>query len=150
MRAVLHRWLAAGGTREVLRVGPVELDTLLRHVHLCGAEVQLPPKEISLLARLMCTAGRIVPRGELMLDVWGQRRSAGSRTLDVHVGSLRHRLGDDPARPRFVHTVRGVGFRFSSSAELEAATTLRTTRIDAREGDDEGHRQLRRRRGVLA
>ncbi len=121
VRAVLRRWRAAGGAGEVLRVGPVALDTIVRQVRLHGRELKLPPKEVALLTRLMREAGRPVAREELMQDVWGEIRSDSSRTLDVHVGTLRSRLGDDPSAPRFIHTVRGVGFRFSSPAELRAA-----------------------------
>jgi DNA-binding response OmpR family regulator len=118
LHAVLRRWRAAGGFGEILRIGPLELDTLVRKVRLNGDELKLPPKEIALLARLMRDAGRVVAREELMLDVWGDGASDGSRTLDVHVGTLRSRLGDDPDAPRFIHTVRGAGFRFSTPREL--------------------------------
>ena len=120
VRAVLRRW-RAGGAGEVLRVGPLELDTLTRSVRLDGKELRLPPKEIALLTRLMREAGRPVSREELMHDVWGDGSPDSSRTLDVHVGTLRNRLGDDPAAPRFIHTVRGVGFRFSAPEELRGA-----------------------------
>jgi len=119
VRAVLRRWRAAGGLGEVLRGGPLELDTLLRRVRLYGRELKMPPKEIALLARLMRNAGNAVPRAELMLDVWGDTGPRGSRTLDVHIGTLRGRLGDNPAAPHFIHTVRGIGFRLSSQAELQ-------------------------------
>jgi DNA-binding response OmpR family regulator len=118
VRAVLRRWRAAGGYGEILRIGALELDTVVRQVRLDGREVKLPPKEIALLARLMRNAGSPVPREELMLDVWGREAPQASRTLDVHIGTLRTHLGDDPAAPRFIHTVRGVGFRFSSPSEL--------------------------------
>jgi two-component system, OmpR family, response regulator RegX3 len=118
VRAVLRRWRAAGGYGEILRIGSLELDTLLRIVRLDGRELKLPPKEVALLARLMRQAGRPVPREELMLDVWGEDPPGASRTLDVHIGTLRSRLGDDPAAPRFIHTVRGVGFRLSAREEL--------------------------------
>jgi DNA-binding response OmpR family regulator len=118
VRAVLRRWRAAGGYGEVLRIGPVELDTVMRKVRLTGSDLELPPKEIALLARLMRAAGRPVSRAELMRDVWAEGTARGARTLDVHVGTLRSHLGDDPSAPRFVHTVRGVGFRFSSPSEL--------------------------------
>ncbi len=120
VRAVLRRWRADGGG-EVLRVGPLELDRLTRSVRLAGKELKLPPKEIALLTRLMREAGHPVSREELMHDVWGDDSSDASRTLDVHVGTLRSRLGDDPAAPRFIHTVRGVGFRFSAPEELLGA-----------------------------
>ena len=117
VRAVLRRWQVAGGG-EVLCVGPLELDTLTRSVRLAGKDVKLPPKELALLTRLMREAGHPVSREELMHDVWGEDSSDASRTLDVHVGTLRSRLGDDPAAPRFIHTVRSVGFRFSAPEEL--------------------------------
>jgi DNA-binding response OmpR family regulator len=134
VRAVLRRW-QSGAAGEVLRAGPVEVDTLLRTVRLDGQELKLRPKEIALLTRLMREAGSPVSREELMHDVWGDDSPDSSRTLDVHVGSLRSRLGDDPAAPRFVHTVRGVGFRFSAPEELPGANG------DARPGpESDGHR----------
>lgn len=124
VRGVLRRLVASSnggaGGREFLRAGPLTLDTLLRHVQLDGRELKLPPKELALLTRLMREAGRPVTRETLMHDVWGEDAADSSRTLDVHVGTLRSRLGDDPDAPRFIHTVRGVGFRFSSPEELRA------------------------------
>ncbi len=120
VHAVLRRWEVAGGG-EVLCVGALELDTLTNSVRLAGKELKLPPKEVALLTRLMRAAGHPVSRDELMHDVWGDDSPDASRTLDVHVGTLRSRLGDDPAAPRFVHTVRGVGFRFSAPEELPGA-----------------------------
>jgi len=118
VRAVLRRWRAGG---EILRLGPLEVDTLIRRVRLDGDELKLPPKEVALLVRLMRDAGRTVSREQLLRDVWGEAGVNHSRTLDVHVGTLRSRLGDDPAAPRYIHTVRGIGFRFSSPAELAGA-----------------------------
>ncbi|MFL5818338.1 MAG: response regulator transcription factor [Conexibacter sp.] len=125
VRGVLRRVVASGhggsSGREILRAGPLTLDTLLRHARLGDRELRLPPKEFALLTRLMREAGRAVSREALMHDVWGEDAAGSSRTLDVHVGTLRSRLGDDPDAPRFIHTVRGVGFRFSSPEELRAA-----------------------------
>lgn len=134
VRAVLRRWKAAGGYGEVLRIGPLELDTVVRHVRLEGRDLKLPPKEIALLARLMRNAGTTVPRDELMLDVWGEEAPQGSRTLDVHIGTLRTHLGDDPAAPRFIHTVRGIGFRFSSPSELEDGYGVRAAANESSDG----------------
>ncbi|HEV7771825.1 MAG TPA: response regulator transcription factor [Conexibacter sp.] len=124
VRGVLRRLVAtsngAASAREILRAGPLTLDTLLRRVRLDDRELRLPPKELALLTRLMREAGRAVSREALMHDVWGEDAAVSSRTLDVHVGTLRSRLGDDPDAPRFIHTVRGVGFRFSSPEELRA------------------------------
>jgi two-component system, OmpR family, response regulator RegX3 len=129
IRAVLRR--AGGGnaavpgsehaeTSDVLRAGPLELDAGARRAWLDGEELQLARKELDLLVRLMRDAGRVVTREDLMADVWDVNWFGSTKTLDVHVGWLRRKLGDDPAAPRFIHTVRGVGFRFASDEELTA------------------------------
>jgi DNA-binding response OmpR family regulator len=105
-------------TDDVLRAGLLELDAGARRVWLDGEELQLARKELDLLARLMREAGRVVTREDLMADVWDVNWFGSTKTLDVHIGWLRRKLGDDPAAPRFIHTVRGVGFRFASDEEL--------------------------------
>ena len=133
IRAVLRRTsagaaagAAAAGPRgnaetdDVLRSGPLEVDAGARRVWLDGEELQLARKELDLLVRLMREAGRVVTREDLMTDVWDVNWFGSTKTLDVHVGWLRRKLGDDPAAPRFIHTVRGVSFRFASDEELTA------------------------------
>ncbi len=133
IRAVLRRTGAGTGTGgggagprgnaetdDVLRAGPLEVDAGARRAWLDGAELQLARKELDLLVRLMREAGRVVTREALMTDVWDVNWFGSTKTLDVHVGWLRRKLGDDPAAPRFIHTVRGVGFRFASDEELTA------------------------------
>ena len=71
-----------------------------------------------LLVALAGRAGTVVTREQLMAEVWDVNWFGSTKTLDVHVGALRRKLGDDPAAPRWVQTVRGVGFRF---AEDESA-----------------------------
>jgi len=124
IRAVLRR-TGAGATaqgngvpEEVLHVGPLELDAAARRAWLGDEELQLSRKEMDLLVRLMRDAGRVVSREELMTDVWDVNWFGSTKTLDVHVGWLRRKLGDDPATPRYIHTVRGVGFRFAADEEL--------------------------------
>ena len=68
---------------------------------------------------LVDSAGRLVKRDDLVSEVWDANWFGSTKTLDVHVSSLRKKLGDDPAAPRYIHTVRGVGFRFSSADELQ-------------------------------
>jgi DNA-binding response OmpR family regulator len=75
-------------------------------------ELELTPKEFDLLALLVTDAGRVVSRQRIMHDVWDEHYYGSTRTLDMHISSLRKKLGDDPTRPRFISTVRGVGFRF--------------------------------------
>jgi DNA-binding response OmpR family regulator len=60
----------------------------------------------------------VLARSRLMDDVWGVDWFGSTKTLDVHVAALRRRLGDDAQEPRYIHTVRGVGFRFASPAEF--------------------------------
>ena len=83
-----------------------------------GRVLELTLKEFELLRMLMEEAGRVVKRGDLMDEVWDPNWFGPTKTLDVHVSSLRKKLGDDPASPTYIHTVRGVGFRFSSLEEL--------------------------------
>ncbi|MBS1869392.1 MAG: response regulator transcription factor [Actinobacteria bacterium] len=127
IRAVLRRTgggsggaSPGNGQPEVLQAGPLELDAAARRAWLDGEELQLSRKEMDLLVRLMRDAGRVVSREDLMADVWDVNWFGSTKTLDVHVGWLRRKLGDDPARPRFIHTVRGVGFRFASDEELSS------------------------------
>jgi len=109
---------ARDGTPETLQVGSLDVDVAARRVRLDGEELQLARKELDLLVRLMRDAGKVVSREDLMADVWDVNWFGSTKTLDVHVGWLRRKLGDDPANPRFIHTVRGVGFRFASHEEL--------------------------------
>jgi DNA-binding response OmpR family regulator len=118
VRGLLRRIDASANGAEILRVGLLTLDTITRRARLDRRELELTPKELDLLARLMRDAGRTVTRHDLIADVWDGGRPDASRTLDVHVGWLRRKLGDDALRPRLIHTVRGIGFRLSSPTEL--------------------------------
>jgi DNA-binding response OmpR family regulator len=83
-----------------------------------GGPLPLPRREYDLLRLLMQHAGVVLTRDRLMDEVWGADWFGSSKTLDVHIASLRRRLAEDAAGPRYIHTVRGVGFRFASPAEL--------------------------------
>jgi DNA-binding response OmpR family regulator len=117
LRALLRRSAAgrppgpAGGAGELV-AGDLRLDAAARRVWRDGREVELTAKEFDLLALLMARAGTVVTRDELAREVWDTRWLGGSKTIDVHVSSLRRKLGDDPTTPRYVTTVRGVGLRF--------------------------------------
>jgi two-component system response regulator RegX3 len=117
IRAVLRRAQRGPGAEPVLRVGDLELDVAARRVRLDGNELVLARKEFDLLAELARNAGRVVSREDLMARVWDENWFGSTRTLDVHIGLLRKKLGDDPASPRFIQTVRGVGFRLESQEE---------------------------------
>ena len=121
VRAHLRRGPAAPTSGScVLRVGELEIDTAARRVHLAGAEVALRAKEFDLLARLAADAGIAVSRAELMSDVWDEHWFGSTKTLDVHLSTLRRRLADAArtvgvAVPEIV-TLRGRGFRLDEPA----------------------------------
>jgi two-component system response regulator RegX3 len=121
IRAILRRTGQGAGApdlpQEPVRVGDLEVDPAGRRVHLGGEEVALSRKEFDLLSELVRHAGRVVTREELMARVWDENWFGSTKTLDVHVRWLRQKLDDDPATPRYLHTVRGVGFRFTAPEE---------------------------------
>jgi DNA-binding response OmpR family regulator len=87
-----------------------------RHdVSVDGSPVSLTTTEFDLLAALVGDPGVVVPRARLLDRVWGAEFVADDHLLDVHIGNLRRKLGDDPAAPRFVETIRGVGYRLRAS-----------------------------------
>src|SRR3954452_10101097 len=120
IRAVLRRSRNDGPAPMRRTFGDLELDTGARRAVLDGDELDLSRKEFDLLAALSDAAGRVVTRDHLMTTVWDQNWFGPTKTLDVHIGTLRRKLGDDPAKPRWIRTVRGVGFRFATDDELRA------------------------------
>jgi two-component system, OmpR family, response regulator RegX3 len=121
IRAVLRRVDAEGpATRDgPLEVGPVRLDPDRRSASIDGRDLELTRKEFELLELLLREAGNVVSRERLIDEVWDMNWFGSTKTLDVHVSGLRRKLGDDSADPRFIHTLRGVGFRFAAPEELE-------------------------------
>src|ERR1700754_2294449 len=115
MRAVLRRARPAPASDVI--VGPLRVELGARRVFLGGDELALSRKEFDLLAELVSHAGEVVTREDLISRVWDENWFGSTKTLDVHIGWLRGKLGDDAASPRFLHTVRGVGFRFTAPSE---------------------------------
>jgi len=115
IRAVLRR---SGGRDDAPRgpiaIGELALDPAARVARLGGEELELSRKEFDLLAELMRNAGQVVSREDLMSRVWDVNWFGSTKTLDVHIGWLRRKLGDDPAAPGCIETVRGVGFRLAA------------------------------------
>ncbi len=115
IRAVLRRGTEADDTLDaVLQAGPVRMD-VDRHVVSVGeAEVALPLKEFDLLEYLIRNAGRVLTRGQLIDRVWGSDYVGDTKTLDVHVKRLRSKIEPDPAAPRYLLTVRGLGYKLEA------------------------------------
>ncbi|HKA14989.1 MAG TPA: response regulator transcription factor [Myxococcota bacterium] len=96
----------------VHRVGALELDVARHRVRLAGSAVKLSRKEFELLRVLMMHAGRVVTHKQLLGEIWGRGHENDVQYLRVYVAQLRHKLGDDPDRPRFIANEQGVGYRF--------------------------------------
>src|SRR3954451_13028645 len=115
IRAVLRRGaepeeLVTG----IVEAGPVRMDVERHVVSVDGAHVSLPLKEFDLLELLLRNAGRVLTRGQLIDRVWGADYVGDTKTLDVHVKRLRAKLEPDPANPRYLVTVRGLGYKFET------------------------------------
>lgn len=120
MRAVLRRASdSSSDTQDEIVVGNVVLDSRTWSVEQEGRTVAVTRREFELLRILMAHAGTVLSREQLMEEVWDSNWFGPTKTLDVHVSSLRKKLDDDPNNPAYIHTVRGVGFRFSSPEELK-------------------------------
>ena len=100
----------------MMTVQDVVVDPHARRAWRGDRELQLSRKEFDLLHVLISRAGTVVSRGDLMRDVWRTTFWSSSKTIDVHLGWLRRKLGDDPRSPELITTVRGVGLRFEDGA----------------------------------
>ena len=119
IRAVLRRTdTPAPAADRPIEIGELRLDAAKREVTKNGDVVELSRKEFELLKLLMENAGSVVKREKVFEEVWDTNWFGSMKTLDVHISGLRRKLGDDSSEPRFLHTVRGVGFRFASADEL--------------------------------
>ncbi|MGE0454650.1 MAG: response regulator [Vicinamibacteria bacterium] len=105
-----NRAAGAGGEPE-LRVGELSVDLAARRVVVAGAEVHLTPNQYGLLAELVRNAGKVVTQRQLLKAVWGPGAVGQSHYLRVYMAQLRHKLEAEPARPRYLITEPGVGYR---------------------------------------
>ena len=97
-----------------IEAGPVRMDVERHIVTVSGQTTQLPLKEFELLEMLLRNTGRVLTRMQLIDRVWGSDYVGDTKTLDVHVKRLRAKIEPDPADPRFIVTVRGLGYKFES------------------------------------
>jgi two-component system KDP operon response regulator KdpE len=115
LRVALRHAASRGQPGEpTFRVGDLEVDLAARRVHLEGAEAHLTPIEYRLLAVLVRHAGLVVTHRQLLRDVWGPAYVEHTHTLRVHMASLRRKIEREPARPRYLLTELGVGYRLAA------------------------------------
>lgn len=121
VKTVLRRTRTLSTGEEVddptLRVGDLALDPLRREVSVDGALVTLTTLEFDLLHALARSPGRVYSRAQLLESVWGYDFYGDERVVDVHIRAMRKALGDDAGAPRFIGTVRGVGYRLFDQAD---------------------------------
>jgi two-component system response regulator RegX3 len=116
IRAVLRRQGESEDlTPSALEAGPVRMDVDRHVVTVNGGQVPMPLKEFDLLELLLRNAGRVLTRGQLIDRVWGADYVGDTKTLDVHVKRLRAKIEPDPSSPRYLVTVRGLGYKFEVS-----------------------------------
>lgn len=110
IRTVLRRPSIAGNDN-VTAIGPLRIDTQRRQVTRDGAALDLSRKEFDLLALLAARTGQVVTRDECLDELWWGQDLSDTRTLDTHIKRVRQKIEPDPANPRHLITIRGVGFR---------------------------------------
>ena len=98
-----------------VRAGELEVDFIRHQVTMNGSFLEFTPKEFDLLAFLMKNKGRVLTRDHLLDKVWGYEYAGDTRTVDVHVRWLRQKIEKDATRPRYLLTVRGIGYKFEDS-----------------------------------
>ncbi|GAA2032529.1 response regulator transcription factor [Yaniella flava] len=115
IRAVMRRNADADELiPDTVSAGPVRMDVERHVVAVGGADITMPLKEFDLLEMLLRNAGRVMTRGQLIDRVWGPGYVGDTKTLDVHIKRLRSKIEPDPSSPRYLMTVRGLGYKFEA------------------------------------
>lgn len=112
VRALLRRTQPARAAVDELRMGDVVVDFRKYEVHKAGVAIEMTRKEFGVLRYLASRAGEVVSRDELLNEVWGYEATPTTRTVDNHVALIRAKLEDNPAQPRHLVTVHGVGYKW--------------------------------------
>lgn len=114
IRAILRRHNMTSESPSVLRVQGLAMDTARHEVTVGGAFVELTPKEFRILHQFLLSPGVVLSRQDLLNRVWGEDYALEEHALDVHIHSLRQKIEADPAKPIFIVTIRGVGYKLQS------------------------------------
>lgn len=121
VRALLRRTIPELPVEDhELIVQDIKVDILAHRAYKNNKEIQLSAKEFELLRELMVQAGNVVERENLMRNVWGNETNNSTKTLDMHISWLRKKIGDEAIQPRYISTVRGIGFRFETAEGEES------------------------------
>ncbi|NLZ97432.1 MAG: response regulator transcription factor, partial [Micrococcus sp.] len=115
IRAVMRRNADADELiPDTVAAGPVRMDVERHVVTVDGSDITMPLKEFDLLEMLLRNSGRVMTRGQLIDRVWGPGYVGDTKTLDVHIKRLRSKIEPDPSSPRYLMTVRGLGYKFEA------------------------------------
>jgi DNA-binding response OmpR family regulator len=123
VRALLRRTVGEPADEDELTAQNVRVDVAAHRAFQGERELHLTAKEFELLRVLVGAAGTVVARETLMREVWDSDPTGSTKTLDMHVSWLRRKLGDDANAPRYVTTVRGMGFRFETGSPTSSERT---------------------------
>ncbi|UCC89052.1 MAG: response regulator transcription factor [Anaerolineales bacterium] len=121
VRAIFRRigFETASEATPQIQIGAIRLDAAAHKIYKRDQELTLTQKEYDLVHTLMAHAGMVVSRAELLDQVWGVDWLGDTRTLDVHIRWVREKIEEAPSQPRYIQTVRGVGYRFAKPEELK-------------------------------
>ncbi|HLI11602.1 MAG TPA: response regulator transcription factor [Alphaproteobacteria bacterium] len=117
IRTALRRRWQEQGVAPVYRAGELSVDLVHRRVAVAEREVKLSAKEYDLLKLLVTQAGKVLTHNFILREVWGPAHTEDVQYLRVYIRTLRHKLGDDPAQPRYIQTEMGVGYRLRAADE---------------------------------
>lgn len=115
VRAILRRQERRAQVTSHYTAGVLRMDLDRHEVSVAGRAVELTPKEFQILRQFMEAPGRVFSRQEMLNRVWGEGYALEEHALDVHIHSLRHKVEVDPAHPRFIVTIRGIGYKLRPS-----------------------------------
>lgn len=121
VRAVLRQASQGQAAAPVVRLGELEVDLAGRRVTVGGVVLGLTRKEYAVLAQLAGHPGRVITQRQLLTDIWGPSHAEDTHYLRIVIGHLRHKLGDDPAKPRYIQTEPGVGYRLLEATAVDQA-----------------------------
>ncbi len=114
VKAVLRRTVNTTSFEKVFNIGNIKVDFLKHEVLKNGEKVDLTLKEFELLETLIKNKGKVLTRDTLLDRIWGYEYIGETRTVDVHIRHLRKKIEDDDKNPRYIETIRGIGYRFSN------------------------------------